>query len=185
MKSIPYYYSLSSKKIVDPSAFFGSKEPIRQTKKTFSTKKETIKGEVHPEKTDSQPVSQRLKENVAPNSKRSTEESPKNTKKAKIESDSPGIVGESSGKSIDSSPAGKLAPAVSATDSNEEKPKKFNYFQLKAQKDAHQITESRPSPVGAPDCLTGKTFVFTGDLKSLTREEATDIVKRYAGYQFH
>ena len=28
------------------------------------------------------------------------------------------------------------------------------------------------------------TFVFTGDLSSLSREDATDLVKRYGGYLF-
>ncbi|GAB4817566.1 hypothetical protein N2152v2_004612 [Parachlorella kessleri] len=36
-------------------------------------------------------------------------------------------------------------------------------------------------PRGHPDCLTGKTFVFTGVLDSLKREEAADFVKRHGG----
>lgn len=39
----------------------------------------------------------------------------------------------------------------------------------------------RPTPIGAPDCLAGFTFVFTGDLDSLSREDSEGIVKRYGG----
>ena len=36
-------------------------------------------------------------------------------------------------------------------------------------------------PRGHPDCLTGKTFVVSGVLDSLKREEAQDFVKRHGG----
>lgn len=36
-------------------------------------------------------------------------------------------------------------------------------------------------PRGHPDCLTGKTFVISGVLDSLKREEAADFVKRHGG----
>uniref|UniRef100_A0A0E0MGH2 Replication factor C subunit 1 n=2 Tax=Oryza punctata TaxID=4537 RepID=A0A0E0MGH2_ORYPU len=36
-------------------------------------------------------------------------------------------------------------------------------------------------PEGASDCLTGLTFVISGTLDSLEREEATDLIKRYGG----
>lgn len=36
-------------------------------------------------------------------------------------------------------------------------------------------------PVGHPDCLTGKTFVISGVLDSLTRPEAEDLIKRHGG----
>ncbi|RZC57627.1 hypothetical protein C5167_004930 [Papaver somniferum] len=47
--------------------------------------------------------------------------------------------------------------------------------------------ERRDHPVkgekeeGAPDCLVGKTFVISGTLDSLEREEAEDLVKRHGG----
>ena len=34
---------------------------------------------------------------------------------------------------------------------------------------------------GAENCLDGLTFVITGVLESLEREEATDIIKKYGG----
>lgn len=36
-------------------------------------------------------------------------------------------------------------------------------------------------PRGHPDCLTGKTFVVSGVLDSLKREEAEDFIKRHGG----
>lgn len=36
-------------------------------------------------------------------------------------------------------------------------------------------------PVGEPDCLAGLTFVFTGQLSSIAREEAQALVKRHGG----
>lgn len=38
-----------------------------------------------------------------------------------------------------------------------------------------------PPPRGHPDCLTGKTFVISGVLDSLTRGEAEDFIKRHGG----
>ena len=36
-------------------------------------------------------------------------------------------------------------------------------------------------PRGHPECLTGLTFVISGVLDSLRREEAEDVVKRHGG----
>lgn len=33
-----------------------------------------------------------------------------------------------------------------------------------------------------PNCLAGLSFVFTGELSSLAREEAVELAKRYGGY---
>lgn len=43
---------------------------------------------------------------------------------------------------------------------------------------------SRDPPIGAANCFAGKSFVFTGELMSLDRNQAQDIVKRYGGYCF-
>ncbi|KUJ18427.1 DNA replication factor C, large subunit [Mollisia scopiformis] len=40
---------------------------------------------------------------------------------------------------------------------------------------------SKEIPVGAENCLAGMTFVFTGLLESISREEGTELVKRYGG----
>jgi len=65
----------------------------------------------------------------------------------------------------------------------EEKPKKkFNYRDYLAKKNAGpKAPGSKVIPKGKENCLLGMTFVFTGDLSSLSREDATDLVKRYGG----
>ncbi|KAI1295779.1 replication factor RFC1 C terminal domain-containing protein [Xylaria venustula] len=40
---------------------------------------------------------------------------------------------------------------------------------------------SKELPTGEPDCLAGLTFVFTGQLTTIAREEAQALVKRYGG----
>lgn len=63
-----------------------------------------------------------------------------------------------------------------------DQPKKFNYF-------AHQAQQSQSAPaigsaelpVGAENCLAGLTFVFTGVLDTLGREEGQSLVKKYGG----
>jgi len=65
----------------------------------------------------------------------------------------------------------------------EEKPKKkFNYRAYLAKKSAGpKAPGSKVIPKGKENCLLGMTFVFTGDLSSISRDEATDLVKRYGG----
>lgn len=41
--------------------------------------------------------------------------------------------------------------------------------------------DSKEVPVGNDNCLAGLTFVFTGELESLSREAGSDLVKRYGG----
>ena len=41
---------------------------------------------------------------------------------------------------------------------------------------------SKEVPNGAPDCLAGLSFVFTGELSSFSRDEATDVAKRFGGF---
>ena len=40
---------------------------------------------------------------------------------------------------------------------------------------------SKPIPLGKEDCLEGLTFVISGVLESLEREEASDLIKKYGG----
>lgn len=42
-------------------------------------------------------------------------------------------------------------------------------------------TGSKEIPEGQPNCLAGLTFVFTGELTSIAREDATNLAKRYGG----
>ena len=40
---------------------------------------------------------------------------------------------------------------------------------------------SKPIPEGSPECLKGMTFVMTGVMESLDREEASGLIKKYGG----
>jgi replication factor C subunit 1 len=63
-----------------------------------------------------------------------------------------------------------------------EEKKKFNYFEYKAKRGAGpRAPGSKDIPEGAENCLLGMSFVFTGELTSIGRDEATDLVKRYGG----
>ncbi len=58
--------------------------------------------------------------------------------------------------------------------------KKPNYFAMKAKQDAGPVAPgSKEIPQGAPNCLAPYTMVFTGELTALSRQEATDLAKRY------
>ncbi|KAK9247244.1 replication factor RFC1 C terminal domain-containing protein [Lipomyces tetrasporus] len=61
--------------------------------------------------------------------------------------------------------------------------KKFNYQEYKARQEAvNQPTGGQVElPVGEENCLAGLTFVFTGILNTLPRDEGVDLVKRYGG----
>lgn len=60
--------------------------------------------------------------------------------------------------------------------------KKFNYREYLERRAAGPAAPgSKEIPVGSPECLLGLTFVFTGELESLGRDEAQDLVKRYGG----
>ncbi|WVO18431.1 hypothetical protein L204_106148 [Cryptococcus depauperatus] len=64
----------------------------------------------------------------------------------------------------------------------EEKKKKPNWKEVQAARAAGPSAPgSKEIPEGAPDCLVGLTFVFTGELESLGREEAQELVRRYSG----
>ncbi|KAG0336326.1 hypothetical protein BG004_008105 [Podila humilis] len=62
-----------------------------------------------------------------------------------------------------------------------EKPKaKFNIWAHK-NKAGPSALGSKEIPVGKDNCLAGLAFVFTGELSSITRDDAADLVKRYSG----
>ena len=70
------------------------------------------------------------------------------------------------------------APTPPARDEN----KKFDFrYNQNTRSQAAPIAGSKEIPEGAENCLAGLTFVFTGVLDSLGREEGTEIVKRYGG----
>lgn len=60
--------------------------------------------------------------------------------------------------------------------------KKVNFFaMMRAQASGPQPTGDLEIPSAQENCLAGLTFVFTGLLPRLTRDQAVDIVKKYGG----
>lgn len=59
--------------------------------------------------------------------------------------------------------------------------KKFDFRGAAQRSQADLATESKEIPTGAENCLAGLTFVFTGLLEALQREEGIELVKRYGG----
>ncbi|EWC47549.1 hypothetical protein DRE_03169 [Drechslerella stenobrocha 248] len=58
---------------------------------------------------------------------------------------------------------------------------KFNYRAFKQKAPPPPASGTKDIPVGADNCLAGLTFVFTGNQQSISREDATELVKRYGG----
>lgn len=58
---------------------------------------------------------------------------------------------------------------------------KFDFRAAGQRSQAPPAAGLNEAPVGAENCLAGLTFVFTGLLESLGREEGVDLVKRYGG----
>lgn len=84
----------------------------------------------------------------------------------------------------------KVTPAASKKESKpkveekkgEAKSSKPHFAAMMAKRSAGPSAPgSKEIPVGQPNCLAGLTFVFTGELTSLSREEASDLAKRYGG----
>eukprot|EP00126_Sphaerothecum_destruens_P004665 Sdes_comp18309_c0_seq1m8020 len=48
-------------------------------------------------------------------------------------------------------------------------------------REAPKLLGTRPPPQGAPNCLEGLVFVITGELETLSRDDATNLVRKYGG----
>ncbi|KAL9617397.1 MAG: hypothetical protein Q9160_007801 [Pyrenula sp. 1 TL-2023] len=57
--------------------------------------------------------------------------------------------------------------------------KKFNFAAMQNRNDTSSAAAPTDAPEGAENCLAGLTFVFTGVLSSLGREEGQNLVKQY------
>ncbi|KIR63639.1 replication factor C subunit 1 [Cryptococcus bacillisporus CA1873] len=75
------------------------------------------------------------------------------------------------------------APKTAKTAEPEKKEeKKFDWRAAAAARAAGpKAPGSKEIPEGTPDCLAGLTFVFTGEMESLGREDAQELVRRYSG----
>ena len=59
--------------------------------------------------------------------------------------------------------------------------RKFNFAMHTNRNQPAPASGSKEIPVGAENCLAGLTFVFTGVLDALGREEGQELIKRYGG----
>lgn len=79
-------------------------------------------------------------------------------------------------------PIATLPPPTPSSPKSSPSKKSFSYRDYLMRKASGPIAPgSKEIPQGAPNCLAGLTFVFTGELDSLSREEAQDLVKRHGG----
>ncbi|CAK9779377.1 DNA replication factor C, large subunit [Cutaneotrichosporon oleaginosum] len=73
-------------------------------------------------------------------------------------------------------------PAVHNDDDEEKKPAKPNFYAMAARRAAGPAAPgSKEIPDGDPTALAGLSFVFTGELQSLGRDDAIELCKRYHG----
>ncbi|KAF9027058.1 hypothetical protein BGZ52_004940, partial [Haplosporangium bisporale] len=121
--------------------------------------------------------------------KKAVQPVPRKRKAAHHDSEGDDAYEEEEVKESKSSKRQKAAPKVKNEDDMDvdepevktEKPKaKFNPWMLK-NKAGPSALGSKEVPVGKDNCLAGWAFVFTGELSSITREDAADLVKRYNG----
>lgn len=66
-------------------------------------------------------------------------------------------------------------------DGDGEKKKKFNYRAGAANQGPAPLAGTKELPTGQPNCLAGMSFVFTGLLQAISREEGQELVKRHGG----
>ncbi|KAF8164745.1 replication factor RFC1 C terminal domain-containing protein [Crassisporium funariophilum] len=88
----------------------------------------------------------------------------------------------SSSKEKEKKSSAKTKVAESSKSQNGPKAPKFDWAAKKAAQLAGPAAHgSKEVPDGAPDCLAGLSFVFTGELGSFSRDEAIDLAKRFGG----
>ncbi|OXH38542.1 replication factor C subunit 1 [Cryptococcus neoformans] len=79
-------------------------------------------------------------------------------------------------------PAASKISKMEEEEPEKKEEKKFNWRAAAAARAAGpKAPGSKEIPEGAPDCLAGLTFVFTGEMESLGREDAQELVRRYSG----
>ncbi|KIY69753.1 DNA replication factor C, large subunit [Cylindrobasidium torrendii FP15055 ss-10] len=109
---------------------------------------------------------------------------PKGNKPSSVASgeDDEDLVGPSKGKKP--APKAKTAPPKAEKEDGEGTKKKFKYAYYAHKAAAAADTSSYGSkeiPDGAPMCLSGLAFVFTGELPSFSRDTAVEAAKRFGG----
>ncbi|OUM66743.1 hypothetical protein PIROE2DRAFT_68911 [Piromyces sp. E2] len=192
-------------KVIDPSTYFakkGNSEKEKQKRKIESDKDDNTSFDtVNSKKNKVKTVSKKnevdltvIEDTDKLKKKLSTKVKPKETAKIEEKIPEPPVkkrtINKTKSDISDNKELEQKSKPVKAKIENiedelmeEEKPKKkFNYRAYLAKKNAGpKAPGSKIIPKGKEDCLLGMTFVFTGDLSSISRDEATDLVKRYGG----
>ncbi|KAH0562640.1 hypothetical protein GP486_002680 [Trichoglossum hirsutum] len=97
-------------------------------------------------------------------------------KKVRVKKDEP-VESREIQDIFDSIPTVRPPPPPPKSDA----PATFNYRAQAERSGPPPGAGSKGIPAGAENCLAGLTFVFTGILDSISREEAQELVKRYGG----
>ncbi|KAI7885021.1 DNA replication factor C, large subunit, partial [Lichtheimia hyalospora FSU 10163] len=97
------------------------------------------------------------------------------TRKKKMEDDDKDFVAEEE-------PPKKASKKTTETSTEDAAPapKKKNFYQ-QMNREGPRALNTRPLPVGKPNCFQGATFVISGILETITKETAEDLIKRYGG----
>ncbi|KAL8863276.1 MAG: hypothetical protein Q9178_000651 [Gyalolechia marmorata] len=74
-----------------------------------------------------------------------------------------------------------VRPPTPPRDGDTSETKKFDFRAVGSRNQPAPAAGSVEIPTGAENCLAGLTFVFTGILEALGREEGQELVKRYGG----
>ena len=78
-------------------------------------------------------------------------------------------------------PVSKKADVSSPTTPIPPKPTRSDSYRSYLNRSGPRAPGSKPIPEGEEDCLDGLTFVITGVLESMEREQASDLIKKYGG----
>ncbi|CDH56922.1 replication factor c subunit 1 [Lichtheimia corymbifera JMRC:FSU:9682] len=105
----------------------------------------------------------------------SSETTKKTTRRKKVEDDDKDFVEEAE-------PPKKASKktAEPSTDEPAPAPKKKNFYQ-QMNREGPRALNTRPLPVGKPNCFQGVTFVISGIMETMTKETVEDLIKRYGG----
>ncbi|KAJ3262664.1 hypothetical protein HK103_000193 [Boothiomyces macroporosus] len=189
-RKLPDAFDTQPKKLVDPSSFFN--KPVAQSEKSITKKNQNASNEDEFDQAalkllDEVERNEKSKENFIPEDKAPASKTKIEKKVEKVKPVPKASPAKRKADDVEEKPTKFVVVADTKKSPvkeqpKDEQPKKFNYHEYAARKAVHaQAIVQRPPPIGSPNCLAGLTFVFTGDLASLSREDSTDIIKRYGG----
>lgn len=142
----------------------GQKGSRGRKRKSTELEEEEEDAEENPKKTSSAKPKPQTKKPSPKKQKAKRDQSPENAEVKEI---------------FDSIPT--VRPPTPPASSNTGEPKKFDFRTAASHKQPAPAAGSIEIPTGAENCLAGLTFVFTGILNALGREEGQELVKRYGG----